>query len=91
MRIAGRHDLEREHVKAAYEGLLVAYSNERFPLGNMDESTAKYVIADLARRNGQMGEAMRWVADVIVAKGIPSSLKERAQTLKDLIREGKID
>ena len=90
-RACGRKDLELPLIKDAYEGLKEAFSTENFPLGNMDESTAKYLIADLARRSGQMGEAMRWVADVVVAKGISSSIKEKAGRLKDLIREGSTD
>ena len=81
-------EIELKFLRAAFDGLKEAFSTERFPLGAMDESTAKYVIADLARRLGEMGEAMRWVGDVVVARGIPSALKERASDLKDLIREG---
>jgi len=80
-------DIELKFLRDAYEGLKEAYSAERFPLGAMDESTAKYVIADLARRLGEMGEAMRWVGDLVVAKGLQSGLKERALVLKDLIRD----
>ena len=90
-RDAGRKAEELPLIKDVYEGLKEAFSTENFPLGNMDEATAKYVIADMARRTGQMGEAMRWVADVVVAKGISSSIKERAGRLKDLIREGSTD
>ena len=92
LRVAGeRSDMERNSIKMAYDGLQEAYSNERFPLGNMDETTAKYLIADLARRLGKMGEAMRWVADVVVARGISPSIKDRAIRLKDMVREGKTD
>ena len=87
-REVGRKDDELKYIKVAYEGLKEAYSTENFPLGNMDESTAKYVIGDLARRLGLMGEAMRWIADVVVAKGISQGIKEKAVQLKDLIREG---
>ena len=87
-REVGRKDDELKYIKVAYEGLKEAFSTENFPLGNMDESTAKYVIADLARRLGLMGEAMRWIADVVVAKGISQAIKEKAVLLKDLIREG---
>ena len=90
-RDVGRRDDELKFIKIVYEGLKEAYSTEKFPLGNMDESTAKYVIADMARRLGLMGEAMRWVADVIVAKGVSSGLKEKAVLLKDMVREGNTE
>jgi len=88
LRSAGRREHELKFLRVAYEGLKEAFSTERFPIGAMDEATVKYVVADLARRLGDMGEAMRWVGQVIVAKGIPGALKERADVLKDLIREG---
>jgi uncharacterized protein (DUF2225 family) len=78
-------------LRDAFIGLKDAFTTENFPIGNMDEATAKYLIADLGRRLGEFSEAMRWVSDVVVAKGIPSALKERALTLKDLIRDGKVD
>ena len=90
-RHAGRKNEEIPLLKDVYEGLKEAFSTENFPLGNMDEATAKYLIADMARRTGQMGEAMRWIADVVVARGISGQIKERAGRLKDLIREGKTD
>jgi uncharacterized protein (DUF2225 family) len=89
LREAGHRETELKFLREAYEGLKAAFTTERFPIGNMDEPTAKYVIADLARRLGEMAEAMRWIGDVVVAKGLPGSLKERASDLKDLIREGK--
>ena len=78
--------LEKHYLRMALTGLKQAYSTENFPLGNMDESTAKYVIADLARRVGDFGEALRWISDVIVSKGTAGSLKERAIDLKELIQ-----
>ena len=82
-------DIELKFTRDAYEGFKEAYGAERLPLGTMDEHHAKYLIADLARRLGEMGEAMRWVGDIIVARGIPDSLKEKASLLKDMVREGK--
>ena len=88
MRANKNKDLELRFLRDAFEGLKHAYGAERFPLGAMDETTAKYVIADLARRLGEMSEALRWVSDVVVARGIPSAIKDRAINMKDLIRDG---
>ena len=79
---------ELGNLRIAYGGLKEAFSSENFPLGNMDETTAKYVIADIARRLGLFGEALRWVGDVIVAQGVSSAIKERALLLKDAAKEG---
>ena len=78
--------LEKHYLRMAFTGLKQAYSTEDFPLGNMDESTAKYLIADIARRIGEFGEAIRWVSDVIVARGVSSTLKDKAIDLKELIQ-----
>ncbi|MCL2839412.1 MAG: DUF2225 domain-containing protein [Defluviitaleaceae bacterium] len=79
--------IEQHFLENAYGGLKTAFTTERFPLGNMDESTAKYMIADLAYRLGEYGEAARWVGDLIVARNLAGSLKERAGNLKEKIRE----
>ena len=74
-------------LKFAHDSLKDAYTNENFPLGNMDEHTAKYMIAELARRLGDFNEAQRLISDLITTRGTPSSIKERAQDLKDLVRD----
>jgi len=88
LRTAKRKDIELKFLREAYEGLKKAFTTERFPLGGMDEPTAKYMIADMARRLGEMAEAMRWIGDVVVARGIQGALKDRASLLKDMIRDG---
>jgi len=88
LRKMGQRELEKRFLKDALDGLKSAFTTERFPLGNMDESMAKYMIADLSRRSGDLGEAMRWVGDLVVSRGLPGTLKERASTLKDMVKEG---
>ncbi|MCL2218162.1 MAG: DUF2225 domain-containing protein [Defluviitaleaceae bacterium] len=88
LRKMGQKELEKRFLKDALEGLKTAFTAERFPLGNMDEASAKYIIADLARRTGDLGEAMRWIGDLVVSRGLPGSLKERASNLKEMIKEG---
>ena len=74
-------------IKIAYSGLKEAFISENFPLGNMDEPTAKYMIAELGRRLGEFDDALRLISDVVVAQGIPGTIKERAKELKELVRE----
>ena len=78
---------EQALLRMTYNGLKEAFTSENFPIGNMDEPTVKYMIAELARRLGEYEEALRMIGDVIVTKGVPHGLKERAQNLKELIRE----
>ncbi|MCL2500389.1 MAG: DUF2225 domain-containing protein [Defluviitaleaceae bacterium] len=84
-------DREIKEMREAYIRFKDAFTSESFPLGEMDEITAKYLIAELARRLGNFAEALRWVGDVVVAKGIPSAIKERAVILKELAREGNMN
>ena len=75
-------------LKLAYTGFNDAFTTENFPLnGTMDEPTVKFLIAELARRLGDFDEAMRMIGDVIVSRATPSHLKDRAQDLKELIKE----
>ena len=74
-------------LRLAYTGLKEAFTSETFPLGTMDEPTVKYLIAELARRLGEFDEALRMIGDVITSRATPGSLKNRAQDLKDLIKE----
>ena len=74
-------------LKFAYSGLKEAYTTENFPLGTMDENTTRFIIAEMARRLGDFDEALRMISDVITSRTVPSLIKERAQDLKELIKE----
>jgi uncharacterized protein (DUF2225 family) len=86
--MVGMHEQELKTLREAFIRLKDAFSSENFPLGAMDEITAKYVIAELARRLGDFPEALRWVGDVVIARGISPTIKDRAVTLKELAKEG---
>jgi uncharacterized protein (DUF2225 family) len=87
LRKMGQTKVEERFLKDAYAGLKAAFTAERFPLGNMDESTVKYIIVDLGRRLGEYTEAMRWVGELVVSRSLPGTLKDRAANLKDMIKE----
>jgi uncharacterized protein (DUF2225 family) len=91
LRVAGVKELEMRFIKDALAGLKEAYTTERFPLGNMDESTAKYLIADLMRRTGDLTESMRWVGELITSRSASPGLRDKADRLKDMIRDGITD
>ena len=74
-------------IRLAYTALKDAFMTESFPLGTMDEPTAKYMIAELARRLGEFDEALKMIGDVIVSRSTPGTIRNRAQDLKDLIKE----
>lgn len=78
---------EDELILNAYEGFSDAFMKEQFPLCGMDESTATYLVADLARRSGNFEDANRWLSRVITSRQAGERLKNKARELKDLIRE----
>ena len=78
---------EDELIRNAYEGFEAAFSKENFPLCGMDEPTAMYLVADLARRSGEYEKASRWVSQVITLRSAPDRVKEKARTIKELIAE----
>lgn len=86
-KIKSLYDDELESIKNAYEGFVSAISNEPFPIAGMDESTLKYIMADLARKLKKFDESAKLLGDVIVSKGTNSRLKEEALNLKDLLKE----
>ncbi len=78
---------EDELIKNAYEGLEAAFSKENFPICGMDEATASYLVADLARRAGNYEKANRWISQVITSRTTPDRVKEKARQIKDLIKQ----
>lgn len=77
---------ENNYLATARNGFKGAFSNERFPIFELDELTTAYIIADISRRLKEYDEALRWVSDLIVKPGVPARLKNRAIDLKDVIR-----
>ncbi len=78
---------EDELIKNAYEGLEAAFSKENFPICGMDEATASYLVADLARRAGNYEKANRWISQVITSRSTPDRVKEKARQIKELIKQ----
>lgn len=78
---------EDELIRNAYEGFETAFSKENFPLCGMDEPTATYLVADLARRSGEYEKASRWISQVITSRTAPDRVKEKARQVKELIKQ----
>lgn len=86
-----RNNDEKQCLTQAYELLKEAFSFENFPLGNLDELTSQFLIGELARRLGMFEDASRWISNIILNREAPAPLKAKAQDMKELIREGKLD
>lgn len=78
---------ENEFIGNAFRGFKEAFSKESFPMCGMDESTCMYLVADLARRSGEMEEAGRWISRVLVSKGANDRIKEKARDIKEMIQK----
>lgn len=78
---------EDELISNAYEGFSTAFMKEQFPICGMDEMTAAYLLADLARRSGKPQEANRWLSRVITSRSASDRIKNKARELKELIKE----
>lgn len=74
-------------VKNAYEGFLIAYENEDFPIMSIDQGSMEYLIAELARRLGKFAEARKWLSRVIQRKNTNKRLHEKIFEVKDLINK----
>ncbi|MDK2807458.1 MAG: uncharacterized protein PWP24_189 [Clostridiales bacterium] len=82
---------EDELIKNAYEGFSTSFSKEQFPMCGMDEHTATYLVADLARRSGNPEDAKRLISRIITSRQANDRIKAKARELKDLIREMEED
>lgn len=77
---------EKELLVNAYEGFETAFGKEDFPMCGMDEYTMMYLLAELARRTGNIDAAKRYVSKVLVARGAPKRIKDKAYTLKEMLQ-----
>ena len=67
--------------------LCLLYPMNRFPIAGMDESTLKYIMADLARKLKRYEESARLLASVLTSKATNHRLKDAALDLKELIKK----
>lgn len=78
---------ENSYIEKAFHGFDAAAQSEMFPICGMDEMAFNYLYSDLARRIGKLDVAKKMLGSVLVSKTASSSLKNKARTLKELIRE----
>lgn len=78
---------EKEFSEKAYHGFEEAEANEMFPICGMDENTYSYLLADLARRSGNLTACKKLVGFILASRTANNSVKDKARNLKDLILE----
>lgn len=80
-------EAEKELMGDAYEGFEAAFAKEDFPMCGMDQYTMMYLLAELARRTGDIESAKRYVSKVLVARDAQSRIKDKAFDLKEKLQE----
>lgn len=81
--------MELAFLKNALQGFQNAFSNDRFPIFELDELTVAYLIATIHYRFKEYEEALRWLGNIIINHSTNARLKMRAMNLKDIIKEDK--
>lgn len=82
---------EKELLENAFEGFEAAFGKEDFPMCGMDQYTMLYLLAELARRVGRVGEAKRYVSKVMVARDAQKRIKDKAYDLKEKLKNAEED
>lgn len=80
---------ETECLANAHEGFVAAFSQEEFPMCGMDQYTVTFLVAELARRIGNIEEAKRWVSKVLVARDANRRIKDKAIDLKECLMKSE--
>lgn len=73
--------------KNALQGFILAYENEAFPIMSIDQATMEYLIAELARRQGDFREARKWLSRVIQGENVNKRLHQKIFDVKELIHK----
>ncbi|WP_035778740.1 DUF2225 domain-containing protein [Butyrivibrio sp. MC2013] len=81
----------KELLKLALDGFVDAKQKESFPIAGMNTITFDYLLAALFYENGDYSSSKRLIGELLVSRSAPSSIKERARDIKDLIaqKEGR--
>ena len=80
---------EKSFLNNAYEGFAEAYMKEPFPMCGMDENTIALIVAELARKIGNLDESSRWISRILISREANERIKDKAREIKELIKEEK--
>ena len=80
---------ERSYIEKAAEGFTTARQTEPIPMCGMDENSVDYLVAALLYETERYDEAGKLVMNVITSRSVKKQLKDKADRLKDLIKEKK--
>lgn len=77
---------EMECIQNAYDGFVMAYSSEQFPMCGMDDITVSFLIAELAYKLGLYQEALMPISRILGRASVSSRIKDQALALKEKVR-----
>ena len=80
---------ERSYIEKAAEGFITARQTEPIPMCGMDENSVDYLVAALLYETERYDEAGKLVMNVITSRSVKKQLKDKADRLKDMIKEKK--
>ena len=78
---------EKELLKKALDGFVIARQSETPPIAGMDELTLDYLMGALGLETGDFDVANKMVGSIITSRTANSRLKDKAKDLKDKIKE----
>lgn len=82
---------EMTFIKNASEGFIMARQTEPIPMCGMDENSVDYLVSALLYETERYDEAAKLVMNVITSRSVKKQLKDKADRLKDLIKEKKAE
>lgn len=81
---------EAKYINNAYEGFKSALINEDYPICGMDRVTYTFLLAALGSKTGDYSNALKYLSEVIITKGVSERIKEKARELKEeILRKSK--
>ena len=77
---------EKELIKNALQGFIMARQSEEFPIAGMDSTTLDYLIAALAVESDEKEIAGRMISEILTSRSANSRIKDKARVLKEMLQ-----
>ena len=78
---------EKELLKNALNGFVMARQSEEFPIAGMDSSTLDYLLAALAVETDDRDVAGKMISELLTSRAANSRIKDKARRLKEIMAE----
>ena len=78
---------EKELLKNALNGFVMARQTEEFPIAGMDSTTLDYLLAALAVEADEKEVASKMISEILTSRVANSRIKDKARYLKEMMAE----